>query len=117
MRNLAIAGILLASIVIVATTSFAAPAKKAAKKEQIPASIMVENKRKADLNAFSIYPAGADDAALVSLKKPLSAGKSIAVSLKGLKSCNVTIAGTFADEGEAAGEIDLCKEKKIRLVD
>ncbi len=117
MRNLAVASVLIAGILIAAGASFAAPKAKASSKKKIPGTILVENRRSAELTNLSIYAAGADDKALSSIRKPLPAGKKIALSLKGLKACMVTISGTFSDESDASGEVDVCAEKSIRLVD
>ncbi len=117
MRNLTVAGVLLLGICVAGSVSFAAPKAKVASKQKIPSSIIVENKRSSDLTNFSVYETGADDKAISSLKKPLTTGKKISLSLKGLKSCNVTLSGTFADDSDASGELDICAEKIIRLVD
>ncbi len=114
MRHLTIIGILIAGICIIASTSFAAPAKKQAKAPKIPASITVDNARGVDLTELSL---SAGDKVIVSLKKPLAPGKKITLSLKGLKSCNISIVGSFADEGDASTEADICKDKLIRFVD
>lgn len=117
LRHMTVASVIVLGICVAGSFSFAASKPKMAAKQKIPASIIVENKRLSDLTNFSIYEMGADDKALSALKKPLTPGKKIALSLKGLKSCNISLAGTFADESDASGEIDVCAEKIIRLVD
>ena len=90
---------------------------KAPPKPKIPASIMLENTRSSDLTNFSVYEAGQEEQAISSIKKPLASGKKNQLSLRGLKSCMVTLSGTFADGSDASGEIDVCAEKLIRLTD
>jgi hypothetical protein len=114
-RNLTVTGVLVLGICVAGSVSFAKP--KMAAKQKIPASILVENKRSSDLTNFSIYESGNEDKAISSLKKPLASNKKLILSLKGLKKCNVTLSGTFADDSDASGEVDICAEKIIRLVD
>ncbi len=90
---------------------------KAPPKPKVPASVMLENSRSSELTNFSVYATGQEEQALSSLKKPLISGKKIQLSLKGLKSCVVTLSGTFADGSDASGEVDVCAEKLIRLID
>ncbi len=90
---------------------------KAPSKPKIPTSIILENKRTSELTNFSVYEAGQEDKALSSIQKPLVSGKKIQISLKGLKSCMITLSGSFADGSDASGEIDVCTEKLIRLID
>jgi hypothetical protein len=117
LRHVTVAGVIILSICVAGSVSFAAPKPKMAAKQKIPATIIVENKRSSDLTNFSIYESGNEDKAVSSLKKPLASNKKLILSLKGLKTCNVTLSGTFADESDASGEIDVCAEKIIRLVD
>ncbi len=92
-------------------------APKSSAKPKIPTSVILENKRSSELTNFSVYEAGQEDQAISSIKKPLMTGKKIQLSLKGLKSCTVTLSGSFADGSDANGDIDICAEKLIRLVD
>jgi hypothetical protein len=115
-RNLTVVGVLLFGICVAGSLSFAAPKAKIAAKQKIPTSIMLENKRSSDLTNFSIYESG-NDKAISSIKKPLASNKKLSLSLKGLKTCNVTLSGTFADDSDASGEVDICAEKIIRLID
>jgi hypothetical protein len=117
MSNITVASVLVLGICVAGSVSFAAPKAKMAAKQKIPATIVVENKRGFELTNFSIYEMGADDKAISSLKKPLATGKKHSFSLKGLKSCTVSLVGTFADDSDASGEVDVCVEKIIRLVD
>jgi len=122
MRNYVLVGFVLSGFVLAGLASasgsaLAAPRKAKAKPMKIPATIVVENRRSVELLNLSIAPSDAEDKVLATLKKPLGAGKKTVVSLKGLKSCSVMVAGTFADDGDASGEIDVCREKSITLVE
>lgn len=114
-KHLTVISVLIAGICIVASTSFAAPTKKA--RQKIPAAITVQNDRAVELKSLTIAAAGAETKPVASLAKPLAAGKKTTLSLKGLKSCLVSVAAVFGDDGDADSEMDICKDRTVRFVD
>jgi hypothetical protein len=96
----------------------AKPAAKAAKPAAVSLKVTVTNGREAAVNTLAFTGAGASPSANL-LKTPLQPGKSIVLTVKTTKgACMFDIAGAFADEQEIAGEgIDLCKDKKLTLVE
>jgi hypothetical protein len=97
-----------------------APAKaaKAAKPAAVSLKVTVTNGREAAVNTLAFTGAGASQSANL-LKTPLQPGKSIVLTVKTTKgACMFDIAGAFADEQEIAGQgIDLCRDKKLTLVE
>ena len=114
-KHLTFISVLIVGICIIASTSFAAPAKKT--RQKIPAAIIVQNDRAVELRSMTLAAAGAEAKPLASLAKPLAAGKKMTLSVKGLKSCRVSIAATFGDDGDADTEMDICKDRTVRFVD
>lgn len=103
-----------------ATPAAKAPAKaaKAAKPAAVSLKVTVTNGREAAVNTLAFTGAGASQSANL-LKTPLQPGKSIVLTVKSTKgACMFDIAGAFADEQEIAGQgIDLCRDKKLTLVE
>ena len=103
-----------------ATPAAKAPAKaaKAAKPAAVSLKVTVTNGREAVVNTLAFTGAGASQSANL-LKTPLQPGKSIVLTVKTTKgACMFDIAGAFADEQEIAGQgIDLCRDKKLTLVE
>ena len=103
-----------------ATPAAKAPAKaaKAAKPAAVSLKVTVTNGREAAVNTLAFTGAGASQSANL-LKTPLQPGKSIVLTVKTTKgACMFDIAGAFADEQEIAGQgIDLCRDKKLTLVE
>lgn len=104
-----------------ATPAAKAPAKAAkapAKPAAVSLKVTVTNGREAAVNTLAFTGAGASQSANL-LKTPLQPGKSIVLTVKSTKgACMFDIAGAFADEQEIAGQgIDLCRDKKLTLVE
>ena len=115
MRYFGQVGFVIAGALILSTATIAAPKKKKAAK--IPTAVMVENRHGVDLVELSIAQAGAESKAIVTLKKPIPPGKTVSVPVKGLKSCLVSVAATFADQADSDSEVDVCADKLIRFIE
>ena len=115
MRHLTVVSVLIAGICLIASTGFAAPRK--AKASKIPAAVIIENARSVELRSMALAAAGAETKTIASIKKPIPPGKKVTLSVKGLKSCLVSVSGTFGDDGDADTETDICKDKLIRFTD
>ena len=116
MRYLARIGLVVAGSLILSTATVAAAKKQKAAPKKIPAAVIVENHHSVDLVELSIAPAGAETKTIVTLKQPIPAGKKATVPVKGLKSCLVSVAATFADQADSDSETDVCADKVIRFV-
>lgn len=91
----------------------AKPAAKAASY-----TVKVSNGRTAAVSTLSLVPQGEAPGANL-LKKPLEAGKTIAIVVKAKKGqCLFDVSGGYDDEVEIAGSgLNLCKDKTLALVD
>jgi len=109
------AATILLSFCLLTGIAEAAPKKKAAAK--VPSAVIVENKRGTDLTEIVLSAAGAEGKPLVTYTKAVPAGKKATIPVKGLKSCSVSVAATFADETNVDEETDVCADKVIRFVE
>ena len=59
-----------------------------------------------------------DEAAEVAkLAKPLAPGKSVALKLNKPQGCSYTVQGMFEDEAASDADMDLCRDRVIRLTE
>lgn len=107
--------ILIAAGLGIATVACALPAAAQARK---PVSqVTLTNQRAAVLTAFEIATAGETPRLVAKLAKPLAPGKSVTLKLTKPQGCAYAVQGSFDDESETAGDMDLCKERVIRLTE
>lgn len=114
MQSSTLAGVLVLSVGLATTVADAAPKKAAAK---VPASVIVENNRNVELIEISLSASGAQGKPVVTYKKAIGPGKKATVAVKGLKSCSVSVAATFADQNDVDEETDVCADRVIRFVE
>ncbi len=95
---------------LIATTVEAAP-----KKGKVPTAVTIENKRTATLTGLSLYNSGTEDKPVASIPQQVPPGKKTTLKLPKGALCTLTVSATFDDESEASGDVDVCKDKLIRL--
>jgi hypothetical protein len=101
----------LAFVAVAATLPASAQGKK-------PVSqVTITNQRAVPLLALEITSAGEPPLLVAKLAKPLAPGKSIALKLTKARGCAYTVQGRFDDEADTDSEIDLCKERVLRLTE
>jgi hypothetical protein len=98
---------------LAAAAVFMLAASAASAQTRLPAQMSVENERGANLTELVI--SDAEGKAIARLAKPLAAGKKATVKLAKSKSCEMTIAARFDDEGEVDEVVNLCREKRLRF--
>ena len=106
-----------AAAALLAAPASAQQSKPAAKTKQLVAKVV--NKRDVAVLSLQFIPAEAEVAPSNVLKTPLAKGKTITVPVNGPKGeCNFIIVGEYEDGLEiAGGEVNLCKDNSIVLVD
>lgn len=96
-----------------------AKAKKAAKKKvaaKNAGEIVLVNNRGAVVTAVSVTSAAGKQVA--ALKKPLEAGKKIAIKLPKGAGCTFAINASFSDDAEFdQSEVNLCTDKTVRFTE
>jgi hypothetical protein len=118
MRRLTIATAAFASLAMTASMASAQQAKPAEK----PAKALiakVTNKRDVPVRMLQFIPAQAEVPPSNALKQPLGKNKTISIRVNGPKGeCNYIIVGEYEDGLEiAGGEVNLCKDSTIVLID
>ncbi len=118
MRRLTIATATLTSLTMMASVAMAQQTKPAPK----PAKTLVAkitNKRDVPVRMLQFIPAESEVAPTNALKQPLGKNKTITIRVNGPKGeCNYIIVGEYEDGLEiAGGEVNLCKDNTIVLVD
>jgi hypothetical protein len=115
MKTIHVVAIVAASVLPWATPTLSAP-KAAAK--GVSLTVKVSNGRSSPVTMLSFVPQGTEAGGNL-LKAPLAPGKSVAVVVTAKKGqCLFDVAGTYADEVEVdVSGVDLCKDKKLALVD
>ena len=123
MRRSTIAAATLAALTIAITPALAQQANPVAKPATKPAPktlvAKVTNKRDVPVRMLQLIPAEAEVEPANMLKQPLGKNKTITIPVKGPKGeCNYIIVGEYEDGLEiAGGEVNLCKDNTIVLVD
>lgn len=119
MRSLTMAAAFSAAFALAAPGAFAQAAKPAAKPAAKSLVAKVTNKRDVPVRSLQLIPAEAEVDPVNMLKQPLAKGKTVTLPVKGPKGeCNYIIVGEFEDGLEiAGGEVNLCKDNNIVLVD
>lgn len=82
--------------------------------------ITITNQRTVPLSNFAIATPGDQPrlvAKLAKLAKPLAPGKSVALKLNKPQGCTYTVQARFEDEAESDADMDLCKDRVIRLTE
>jgi hypothetical protein len=84
-----------------------------------PLIAKITNKRDVAIKSLQIIPAEAEVGPANALKQPLGKNKTISIPVKGPKGeCNFIIIGEYEDGLEiAGGEVNLCRDNNIVLVD
>ncbi|TAJ26889.1 hypothetical protein [Bosea sp. (in: a-proteobacteria)] len=96
----------------------AASALPAAAQGKKPGSqVTITNQRAVPLLALEITSAGEQPLLVAKLAKPLPPGKSVVLKLTRARGCAYTVQGRFDDEADTDAEIDLCKERVLRLTE
>lgn len=114
--GLTVSGLTCAAALVLAGLAGTAPAAAQGSKPQ--SSITVTNGRTAMLTVLEIASTGANPKLVGKIDKPLAPGKSIKIALKGAKGCEYYVLARFDDDSEAnADDMDLCREKTIRLTE
>ena len=108
---------LVATPAFVATPVLAQGAKPAKPTKSLVAKIT--NKRNVPVRMLQFIPAEAEVPPANALKQPLAGNKTITLQVNGPKGeCNYIIVGEYEDGLEiAGGEVNLCKDNNIVLVD
>ncbi|MGO4402825.1 hypothetical protein AB4Z10_01030 [Bosea sp. RAF48] len=81
------------------------------------AQITITNQRSVPLNSFEIATAGEQPRLVAKLAKPLAPGKSVALKLNKPQGCAYTVQGKFEDEADSDADMDLCRDRVIRLTE
>ncbi|CAM5194281.1 putative protein OS=Bosea thiooxidans OX=53254 GN=SAMN05660750_03275 PE=4 SV=1 [Bosea thiooxidans] len=81
------------------------------------AQITISNQRSVPLNSFEIATAGEQPRLVAKLAKPLAPGKSVALKLNKPQGCSYTVQGMFEDEAASDADMDLCRDRVIRLTE
>ena len=81
------------------------------------AQITISNQRSVPLNSFEIATAGEQPRLVAKLAKPLAPGKSVALKLNKPQGCAYTVQGKFDDEAASDADMDLCRDRVIRLTE
>lgn len=79
--------------------------------------ITISNQRSIPLHSFEIATAGEQPRLVAKLAKPLAPGKSIALKLNKPQGCAYTVQGRFEDDATSDSDMDLCKDRVIRLTE
>lgn len=108
-----------AAAIAMATPVLAQNAKPAAKPAAKTLVAKVTNKRDVPVRMLQLIPAEAEVEPSNALKQPLVKNKTITIPVNGPKGeCNYIIVGEYEDGLEiAGGEVNLCKDNNIVLVD
>ncbi|WP_112764095.1 hypothetical protein [Bosea sp. UNC402CLCol] len=109
-RNLAVIGLGLG-----AALGLALPA--AAQATRPHPQITITNQRTVPLSNFAIATAGDQPRLVAKLAKPLAPGKSVALKLNKPQGCSYTVQAQFDDEATSDADMDLCKDRVIRLTE
>lgn len=98
--------------------TIAAAALPAAAQGKKPVSqVTITNQRAVPLMALEITTASDQPLLVARLARPLAPGKSVALRLTKAQGCAYTVQGKFDDEADTDSEIDLCKERVLRLTE
>ncbi|CAM5769628.1 hypothetical protein [Bosea minatitlanensis] len=79
--------------------------------------ITINNQRSVPLSSFEIATAGDQPRLVAKLAKPLAPGKSIALRLNKPQGCSYTVQGRFEDDATSDADMDLCRDRVIRLTE
>ena len=109
-QQLVAAGIGIAAAIILALPAIAQGARP-------HPQITITNQRTVPLSNFAIATPGDQPRLIAKLAKPLAPGKSIALKLNKPQGCSYTVQAQFADEAESDADMDLCKDRVIRLTE
>lgn len=117
--NLAIVGLVAALV----APAFGAPRPQAYGTKpvasKLAAAVSLENRRRVQLLSFEIVASRKDktpETVIGRLEKPLASGASASFPLNGAKGCDFEARWVFADMQDS-GDVDLCNEAHIVLVD
>ncbi|BCB20471.1 hypothetical protein [Bosea sp. ANAM02] len=79
--------------------------------------ITITNQRAVPLSNFAIATPGDQPRLVAKLAKPLAPGKSVSLRLNKPQGCAYTVQARFEDEAESDADMDLCKDRVIRLTE
>jgi hypothetical protein len=109
-EQLAVAGAGIAAALLIALPALAQSSRP-------HPQITITNQRTVPLSNFAIATPGDQPRLVAKLAKPLAPGKSIALKLNKPQGCAYTVQAQFADEAESDADMDLCKDRVIRLTE
>lgn len=95
----------------------AATLPAAAQGKKPVSQVTITNQRAVPLMALEITSAGEPPVLVAKLAKPLPPGKSVMLKLTKARGCAYAVLGRFDDEAETDSQIDLCKERVLRLTE
>ncbi|MBN9456551.1 MAG: hypothetical protein J0I54_07995 [Bosea sp.] len=98
-----------------ATLGLALPA--AAQAARPHPQITISNQRTVPLSQFAIMTAGDQPRLVAKLAKPLAPGKSVVLKLNKPQGCSYTVQAAFDDDATSDADMDLCKDRVIRLTE
>lgn len=98
-----------------AVLGFALPATAQATRPH--PQITISNQRSVPLTSFEIATSGEQPRLVAKLARPLAPGKSVALKLNRPQGCAYSVQGAFDDESTSESEMDLCKDRVIRLTE
>lgn len=110
LRTLAALGLGLGAVL-----GFALPA--AAQASRPHPQITISNQRTIPLSSFEIATSGEQPRLVAKLAKPLAPGKSVALKLNKPQGCAYTVQAKFDDDATSDADMDLCKDRVIRLTE
>lgn len=98
-----------------AVLGFALPA--AAQASRPHPQITISNQRTIPLSSFEIATSGEQPRLVARLAKPLAPGKSVPLKLNKPQGCAYTVQAKFDDDATSDADMDLCKDRVIRLTE
>lgn len=110
LRTLAVLGLGLGAVL-----GFALPATAQASRPH--PQITISNQRTIPLSSFEIATSGEQPRLVAKLAKPLAPGKSVALKLNKPQGCAYTVQAKFDDDATSDADMDLCKDRVIRLTE
>lgn len=110
LRTLAALGLGLGAVL-----GFALPATAQASRPH--PQITISNQRTIPLSSFEIATSGEQPRLVAKLAKPLAPGKSVALKLNKPQGCAYTVQAKFDDDATSDADMDLCKDRVIRLTE
>jgi hypothetical protein len=104
-----------AALALITVPAFAQQAPKAKPLPKNATELVLTNARPATLSGFELSRDGKKFAAI---KRPLEAGKKVAIKLPKNAGCEFVVNAAYADDAEfEETQVNLCADKTVRLTD